>query len=1483
MPIFYNTAAPTPTTKNTINSVTVGYGIRDFLLNLNLLPTSMVPAGYSTNTAINGSPRVGEPVLNLMVNSGANVVPNGLPLETEGILWKELIIVTNKFKNTDSTANNLKSVDYVQDISNTDFGNAEWPQGIQPYPTFENADVEAYGIKGKTAVAEYRKKNTIKNLYLDASKQIDMASFIDLQPLDISQQIKGYLDTYGGLNLGGSGGVQAANVIGSIVNGQGLGLAKGGVVTNFDVRSSLAGRVLGATGLINDTKLGLIGGQQLALALANNAAFNLQQDILGALNIQDNILSLVKGDGFAAFPRPNYTITIPEGKTGRILDYTSKVLGFTIPRSYVTDDGSLFQSESGADTSNVDRANALILTTGKGQIQALLTNVKANQIGTSAEGYDSPKNSPFRVGYAPAYANNKGEVQITDGIIYAFYKDGKTLNLFNKEDGVISDLTYLREDKVDGYGFQSPDDFFLETYQGNGVSDENNIKTPTFSWSTTKEGLTNTEYGATFTAKVIPQSEETKKSLLVKTQKLFNSKGMKNIVSRKGEMSKFSTQIQTANGYGFSKGNAVLSKASFNLGTGRVESSFKEPEDAYCRAWTTYSRYDTIAGGPNEDRAGLVRNDALYLGTGENSVPFRNIVQNSVLEDTGFVKIVPYRTDFDKAKDAISVDSKRYMLSIENLAWHDKRDMLPKGELGPGDLITGKKGRIMWFPPYDIQFSESTSVEWETNKFIGRGEPIYTYNNTERTGNLSFKIIVDHSTYTNTFRDPNGPDDHYVASFMAGCIEPSSIWTDKFTSSQSSQIVSKENRIPQKKQDPKEPPMPEVMFVYFANDNTILIKGYENGLSGSTSADTINYEVNPSGDGFGIGAYPAGLTKEYYDKKIPNSATSTWPDTNNYGLNYSKNSKLTKESKVGDAVFRGIYSPGYFDSLAQYLKTECKFCNATVSGYASGQGTAEVNEKLSKLRADAIIEFYIKELVARGVDSEANLTKRFKVGKFMELGAVGSAYNVVYEGKKYPVKKADSGCIICVNKDKKTVKVRNIICPVDQLGCKQDRKAEIVWAFDKDAALAAVEQPADKIEITNETITTTIKQKFYNETMFFDKLLKTDSFIFDKFREKIKYFHPAFHSTTPEGLNSRLTFLQQCTRQGSTDNKNTNNLAFGRPPVCILRIGDFYHTKIVMDSVSFEYEPLVWDLNPEGIGVQPMIANVSISFKFLGGESMYGPLNKLQNALSFNYFANTQVYEARADYISQERQTNTTVSVTDTPGKKAEDGSSERYDVTVTAQRISPTGFYYNNGRESIDPEISTVSTTVAPVASPDNQIKGNENANSGTANQTEPATTGTTEPKLTGIKFISVNESQTLLNSTGIKNSILLKMNSENIITGGFIVENIVKPYVEKGIKITLKGIDLPSLTTGLIKNDFYYEEIVKFEDDGDTYKGISALVSNGYKIGKSDTDDTLLDIPNGYYTLSVLEQTNIVAKAVIIVGKTDGYIYPLPTPLSI
>src|SRR5690606_15667802 len=113
-------------------------------------------------------------------------------------------------------------------------------------------------------------------------------------------------------------------------------------------------------------------------------------------------------------------------------------------------------------------------------------------------------------------------------------------------------------------------------------------------------------------------------------------------------------------------------------------------------------------------------------------------------------------------------------------------------------------------------------------------------------------------------------------------------------------------------------------------------------------------------------------------------------------------------------------------------------------------------------------------------------------------------------------------------------------------------------------------------------------------------------------KEKLRFFHPAFHSMTPEGFNSRLNFLKQCTRQGPTIREGVpTNLSFGTPPVCILRIGDFYHTKIIIDNVGFSFDPLVWDLNPEGAGVQPMICTVDMSFKFIGGSSLQGPINRL--------------------------------------------------------------------------------------------------------------------------------------------------------------------------------------------------------------------------------------------------------------------------------
>lgn len=177
-------------------------------------------------------------------------------------------------------------------------------------------------------------------------------------------------------------------------------------------------------------------------------------------------------------------------------------------------------------------------------------------------------------------------------------------------------------------------------------------------------------------------------------------------------------------------------------------------------------------------------------------------------------------------------------------------------------------------------------------------------------------------------------------------------------------------------------------------------------------------------------------------------------------------------------------------------------------------------------------------------------------------------------------------------------------------------------------------------------INTGIVERYDNEGEFFELLEKNDPFLHHLISEKIRYFDPAFHSVSPEGFNARLTFLHQCTRQGSTvggaDNQmgTAYNLAFGRPPICVLRLGDFYYTKIVINTVSIQYESPQWDLNPEGIGVMPMFAKITIGFAFLGGSDLAGPISRLQNAVSFNYYANTSVYDNRAEMVQYDSDGN---------------------------------------------------------------------------------------------------------------------------------------------------------------------------------------------------------------------------------------------------
>lgn len=217
--------------------------------------------------------------------------------------------------------------------------------------------------------------------------------------------------------------------------------------------------------------------------------------------------------------------------------------------------------------------------------------------------------------------------------------------------------------------------------------------------------------------------------------------------------------------------------------------------------------------------------------------------------------------------------------------------------------------------------------------------------------------------------------------------------------------------------------------------------------------------------------------------------------------------------------------------------------------------------------------------------------------------------------------------------DVSSLKAKLARCAIIEIDIQPDSPQDDVII---DSVITA-ETPTKKITTTKPK--NVLPDLYDDEYVYFEHLKEEDTFLHNKIVDKVKFFDPAFHSITPEGFNSRLTFLNQCTRQGPTikngaSGMGAGNLAFGRAPYCVLRIGDFYNTKICIDSITISYDNgggVQWDLNPEGAGVQPMYADVNINFRFIGGSDLSGPIEKLQNAVSFNYYSNTSVYDRRSD------------------------------------------------------------------------------------------------------------------------------------------------------------------------------------------------------------------------------------------------------------
>jgi hypothetical protein len=872
-------------------------------------------------------------------------------------------------------------------------------------PASENLEVTGEGLRSGLVS---------RNRYTSTEDMV-AATIID-NNFNYDQQDGGYITENNELNFGGAG-TQGLDALDAITSQQGFGLDGGGLYPQGDIRTTVAGRVLGATGAINDTPLGIIGGEQLLLALGQRATFNAQRELFGQVNLSP--FSLLSGSDFIV---PDNSITVRSTGLGRIGDIALDVTGFNLPIQIIDDEASIENQNS------LERNNSLIKYTGKGQLMRLFDNLNRNK-------------------YKPNYESDgsgRSKLGVNDPVTeYTTITSGTTLvgkSTGNFDTGVI--------------GFDGSDTI----------------------WD----------------PEVLLVESGT---LLAKTKEMFNDRISHMIhFGEQGTPSVDFSQLNTPSGGRLSKGSGVLSEAFLKEG---------DKENVFCRTWTSTKTYSTIAD--------LQKNTGLY--NYKNKI--RNDIEDSVLGDNGFVKISPYKVPTGEDD---TYDAKKFMFSIENLAWNDDLQNLPKFEIGNGDPKTGTKGRIMWFPPYDIKFTDTTAVDWDSTKFIGRGEPIYTYNSTERSGTLSFKVIIDYPDYMN---DSKISKNELMASVAAGCLD-----YDEYFSINESLAVQEE-----------------------INANEV------------TPKTTIGTQVVKFNN-----------FKFYFDNNI--SIIDSGYETT--GLN---------------ADWLGAS----FISDLKNLFTQNKGIKVKLSGYASKRGTVDTNKTLSDNRIASAKAWF-----------DTNIGSDLTFSASDSLGDTKAS--------------------------------QPLTADTESLNVKKERFVLVDFVYNPSADEQVTNTTDVKKETTNneKEILEKVKRRFHREDQYFEKLQKSDvdsdKIVYDNIREKIKFFHPAFHSTTPEGFNSRLTFLHQCTRQGSTKvDLKSFNLAFGSPPVCILRIGDFYNTKIIMNNLDINYEPLVWDLNPEGVGVQPMIANVNISFKFIGGSALNGPINKLQNAVSFNYFANTGVYDPRAD------------------------------------------------------------------------------------------------------------------------------------------------------------------------------------------------------------------------------------------------------------
>jgi hypothetical protein len=656
----------------------------------------------------------------------------------------------------------------------------------------------------------------------------------------------------------------------------------------------------------------------------------------------------------------------------------------------------------------------------------------------------------------------------------------------------------------------------------------------------------------------------------------------------------------------------------------------------------------------------------------------------SVLDKTYNLNIVPNKQEGGQDSTNIvgtinNAVAKKYMFSLENLAWRTSNTPgfstsdLPVCERGPNG------GRVMWFPPYGLTFSESVSSNWNQSDFLGRPEPIYTYKNTSRTGSLQWKIVVDHPSVLNVIvnkvlgNETNKTRvDSILESFFAGCRKYDIYeLAKKYVTVNPNDLFELQQAISSKE-------MTREQIVYtrgtiesgaFSPNGATQPLAQEGG-GGNSNLNFDDYKYL----GFYFGNdYPKPKTDINYNEEYTRYTTEDKTE-------YATKSNASETATFFDTVVTPNYEVinQFAIELGKQLEVNTQgTVTIDVDSSCSAPATQGYNKLLSERRINAMIKFFVENPAT----SKYVTNQRLLVRPQNAFGENTNAEPLVSKTTSAPYTLPfDKGKRVnCTDKDQNTVGGdtqvgSKDIFTVPAMACRRafisnikstlnnpqtDQNGQATPGGQTNPTTSSGTIPVLIGNVVTETvpepvveqrweprnnITKRVVRALLSECDYFETIKSETPMVYDNLKDKLKFFQPSFHSMTPEGLNSRLTFLQQCMRPGdtiptvkqSTPNStpelqynNATNTSFGAPPVLVLRVGDFYNTKIIPTGLQIQYEGL--DINPEGIGVQPMIANVTLSFNFVGGSGLKESIDKLQNALTFNYYANTEIYDDRAD------------------------------------------------------------------------------------------------------------------------------------------------------------------------------------------------------------------------------------------------------------